>query len=897
MWDLLYNKGDAYSEFPSERITVDSFYDEKRNRPGSFYTRGGCFLKANPQDFDHTFFGILPQEAISIDPAQRKLLETVFEALESAGVPLEKISGSRTGCFVGNFNYDHQLMQYRDPEYPEPYSITGGGVTILSNRVNYVFNLHGPSMTLDTACSSSMYALHHACLALAADDCDGAIVAGSNLILTPESQLFSSNLGAVSPTSRCHTFDASADGYARADGIGVLYLKMLSKAVEDGDPIRAVVRGTAVNSNGKTGGISHPSQQGQEMAIRKAYERAGLDPGLTTYVECHGTGTVYGDPLEIAALGEVFAEAKTAADPLLIGSVKTNLGHSEPTSGIAVDLKNGRIKIVTEPTSWPDQYSVRRASVNSFGYGGANAHVVLESVESIIPGYHGTKVTKSETETYRNKLECNGSTNDRIIFGEDHSIARKTQLTTSAQSQNTPQSSCDYHYSRGPDGGVPRRTQFLLVFSAHNERTLLANIAAVDVLGQASADTTVTDAGISQPATTAIQMAIVDLLKDWNIEPSVTLGHSSGEIAAAYAAGRLTARNAIVIAYLRGLALSHNSQDGTMLAVGITESEFAATVITDHSNVAIACHNSPENLTLSGSTHDVLAIKDTLDNRNIFNRTLATGGNAYHSNHMKSIGPGYEDRIIENGAVALTGQASRMIPFISSVTAKNEGHNAATSQYWRSNLERPVLFRQAVDTMTHTHNVDIIIEIGPHNALRSSLQQISKVTSDVSFPRYLHTLVRDGDSAKDMLNTAGNLFLSGFAIDVSRVNSMFCNNGGCDSSMQRESVIVDLPRYQWQYDEPLFKENRWTREWRLRRHPRHDLLGSRVPGCIRSQQYWRNIIRVKDLPWLSDHIVSQPSGNFRHRWQAEHYSYNPRMCSPLLATCQWPLKLSRNPWK
>ena len=183
-----------------------------------------------------------------MDPAQRKLLETVYEAFESAGVPLEKLSGSKTGCFVGNFNRDHSLKQYHDAEYPEPYSMTGGGDAILSNRVNYVFNLHGPSLTLDTACSSSLYALHLACSAIQNRECDGAIVAASNLILMPDVQIFSSSLGTVSPTSRCHTFDIAADGYARADGIGALYIKRMADAINDRDPIRAIIRGTAVNA-------------------------------------------------------------------------------------------------------------------------------------------------------------------------------------------------------------------------------------------------------------------------------------------------------------------------------------------------------------------------------------------------------------------------------------------------------------------------------------------------------------------------------------------------------------------------------------------------------------------------------------------------------------------------
>lgn len=248
MWDLLQAREDAYRDFPADRLNIDAFYHSESNRPGSLSTRGGCFLKADPRQFDPGFFGISAKEATSLDPAQRKLLEVVYEAFESGGVTLEDLSGSKTGCFVGNFNYDHQLMQFRDTEYPDRYSVTGGGIALLSNRVNYIFNLKGPSLTLDTACSSSMYALHLACVSIQSGECDSAVVGGANLILSPDCQMFSSFLGAVSDTSICHTFDASADGYARADGVGALYIKRLSQAMKDNDPIRAVIRGTAVNA-------------------------------------------------------------------------------------------------------------------------------------------------------------------------------------------------------------------------------------------------------------------------------------------------------------------------------------------------------------------------------------------------------------------------------------------------------------------------------------------------------------------------------------------------------------------------------------------------------------------------------------------------------------------------
>ena len=248
LWEFLISNEDAYRDVPADRFHVNAFYHERRGRAGSVYSRGGCFLSDDPYNFDHKFFGINPHEASSMDPAQRKLLETVYEAFEAAGAPLETVSGSKTGCFVGSFNRDFQMTQYNDSEYPEPYSTTGCGDAIVSNRINYIFNLKGPSLTIDTACSSSLYALHLACCAIQKGDCDAAIVAGSNLILSPDAQLFASSLETISPTSRCHTFDIAADGYARADGIGALYIKRLEDAIKDSDPIRAIIRGTAVNA-------------------------------------------------------------------------------------------------------------------------------------------------------------------------------------------------------------------------------------------------------------------------------------------------------------------------------------------------------------------------------------------------------------------------------------------------------------------------------------------------------------------------------------------------------------------------------------------------------------------------------------------------------------------------
>ena len=325
-------------------------------------------------------------------------------------------------------------------------------------------------------------------------------------------------------------------------------------------------------------------------------------------------------------------------------------------------------------------------------------------------------------------------------------------------------------------------------------------------------------------------------------------------MAAAYAAGILTARNAIVIAYLRGVVVNHNPNDGSMLAVGITEESLAKILERKHADVAIACYNGPENLTVSGDSDEITVVKEELEDQKRFVRKLATDGNAYHSSHMKAVGPEYENEIIHSHAEASSPRALQTIPFISSVTTEELEMTPLGAHYWRANLESPVLFHQAIDNIVHNYNVDILIEIGPHSALRSALKQIAKTTPDIHFPDYIPTLVRESDGVSDLLNTAGNLFMKGYPVDLLTINSVETRKKS-GYSFNQGSIIVDLPRYQWQYEKSLFYENRWTREWRLRSHARHDLLGSRIPGGVASQPMWRNKIRIKDVPWLSDHCI------------------------------------------
>jgi acyl transferase domain-containing protein len=345
---------------PASRFNIDAHYHSNNERPGSFNVMGGYFLNSSLQEFDPVLFGISPVEAMWMDPQQRKLLEVVYEAFESAGVTMSEIAGTKTACFVGSFTADFQQMAFKEPWFRHSYAATGVDPGLISNRISHVFNLNGPSIVVNTACSSSVYAVHNACNALRNHECSGAVVGGTNLVLTVDQHMNTAKLGVLSPTSTCHTFDASADGYGRADAVGAVYLKRLSDAVRDGDPIRGVIRSSAVNSNGKVPavGITHPNLEGQAAVIRHAYVRGGnLDPRLTGYFECHGTGTAVGDPLEVHAVAKAMNENRLPGkEPLLIGAVsilpgraedscsrrekvKTNIGHSEAASGLSALIK------------------------------------------------------------------------------------------------------------------------------------------------------------------------------------------------------------------------------------------------------------------------------------------------------------------------------------------------------------------------------------------------------------------------------------------------------------------------------------------------------------------------------------------------------------------------------
>ncbi|OTB01304.1 hypothetical protein M426DRAFT_14612 [Hypoxylon sp. CI-4A] len=925
LWDFLVHKKSAQGVVPPNRFNIQGFHDKGHDRAGILSGNGGYFLADDPREFDSSFFGINNVEATYMDPQQRKLLEVVFECFENAGVPLSRMSGSNTGVYVGNFTHDHYVAQLRDPDDIHRYHASGIGATMLANRISHAFNLHGPSITLDTACSSTMYSLHIASMALKAGECDGAIVAGTNLIMSPQTQIATAKAGILSPASACRTFDTLADGYGRAEGVNAVYLKRLSTAVRDMDNIYAIVRGTAVNANGHTPGITLPSADQQEAVIKTAYERAGLDFADTDYVECHGTGTAVGDRVEIEALGRCIG---SRSNPLMVGSVKTNLGHSEAASGltsvikVALALQRGlipptqgvktlnpklklgelNIRVVTEVEYWPK--TCRRASINSFGYGGANAHAILESPESYLGTTSIGEFLSSRQECHPRKqplvllpvsAKSAGSLNSRVaqvsqiarrsdpitleklahtLTGRrSHMEARSFILAKSLEDGTTWLSESKQAKYSGPLHHVPIAFIFTgqgaqyagMAKGLLQHKICLSTFRYLDdvlrslpphhvpkwtiegTIRDSSKTSDINDAALSQPLCTAIQIALIDLLSSWGINATNVIGHSSGEIAAAYAAGIHSAAEAILVAYFRGIAVKGLQAKGAMMAVEIGHENLKQPM----AGVEVACFNSPSNITLSGSPTSIMDIRDELESLQIFCRILETGGRAYHSFMMKEAGERYQLLITPYLGNSKYSEPRRHASKMHSSVWYNGDRPAILdsstdmAQYWRDNLEKPVQFNGALSKLISGHKFHLI-EIGPHPALKSSIQQI-KISAGYSVDDlpYSSTLQRKQDAHTSVMTLAGTLFLHHHELNWEKVNDI--SPGG---------LVPNIPPYPWDYSKGLFwYESRSSIEMRNRKYARHELLGSQRGSGNGIDWSWRNIIRLDEIPWVRDHKV------------------------------------------
>ncbi|KAI4940246.1 Type I Iterative PKS [Alternaria arbusti] len=956
LWQMLVEKKSARTEVPPDRFNVDAFYNPDGDRFGTYNNRGGHYLAEDVSLFDAPFFSISPAEAMAMDPMQRLLLEVTYEALENSGTPLARVSGSQTSCYVGCFTKDYEEMQRRDMELAPKYQSTGASQTMLSNRLSYFFNLKGPSVSIDTACSSGLVAVHLACQSLRTGESSMAIAGGSNLILSPDIQIEMSDMHFLSPDSISHAFDDRANGYARGEGVGAIILKPLDLAIRDNDPIRAIIRGTAASSDGRTPGITMPSKDAQVDLIRSAYRAAGIDVSETGYFEAHGTGTAAGDPIESGAIGEVFATSRphrisaTTEEvvPLSIGSVKTNMGHLEGASGIAglikavlsvekgmiapnlwfergnpaIDFEGWRVEVPTEPKEWPLD-GLRRASVNSFGYGGTNAHVILDDAHHFLQRYHRSArhrrndsgfvspmSDESFSNTPRSRLFLQSANDERglVQMGQDLSkhlqrqdvfneeqlldnlaytlCERRSQLFYCAAIVATDKADLQTRLQEvrpsSASGAVPPRIGFIFtgqgaqwwgmgrellhypVFRKSLQRcesvvtSLGAEWSLIEELSKEKSNSRVNEATFSQPLCTALQVALVDLLASWNIRPQRVVGHSSGEIAAAYATGALSLESAMTVAYFRGLLspkVKSMGLEGRMMAVGLSEDD-AKTEIAELADglgkAIVACVNSPRGVTISGDVAAIENLQKALETKGVFARLLQVD-TAYHSHHMQAIAEEYLARLQET-KVATIKTNGRMTMY-SSVTEDVINPDQLGADYWVSNLVGSVRFSGALaklctsDSQDGKNAVDILLEVGPHALFKLPVKEILDATFDQKPQiQYLSTLIRNKPADITALEAAGQLFAHGYPIDLHAINFP-------TEPKQPLSVLTDLPQYPWNHTRRYWWESRLSRDYRFRQFGRTDILGAPVNDWNPMEPRFRNFMRLREQPWLRDHVV------------------------------------------
>lgn len=1029
---------------------------------GTTNTERGYLLDENPRHFDAKFFSISPGEAEVIDPQQRILLEVVYEAIESAGLTVNKLSGSDTSCYVGIMCQDFFTVQAQDHLSVPKYAVTGIAASNASSRVSYFFDWHGPSMTIDTACSSSMVCINEAVNALRSGTSRVAIACGTNLLLAPFMYVSLSNVGMVSPTGRCHMWDERADGYSRGEGVGAVVLKTLSAAIEDGDDILCVIREIGLNHDGRTKGLTMPSAEAQSALIRDVYKRAGLDPTLKSdrcqYFEAHGTGTPAGDPKEASALDQSFFPDHDVADgELLVGSIKTIIGHTEGTAGIAGILKAALavknsivppnllfnklnpalepftkfLRIPTECEPWPEvpDGQPRRASINSFGFGGANAHCIIESYEPqkrsqgpienghaninesttvnglAANGYHSyTLETNGDlangvsdmisdgvngvTEQVANEnihsgieeeagidATTNGVHHNGTSFSTNGSEAISNGLTSGDDTAETPEESAE------PEPASPE-TMIPLVFSAESLKSLIALLestllfldknprvhlpslaytlstrrsalslrlpiyaASADQLRQKSQEKlgsdsntshsvaalstppsilgiftgqgaqwaamgaklfsanplardtldrldaslaalplyhrpnwtlaevlspdskySVAEAAISQPICTAVQIVLVDLLRTAGVKLKAVVGHSSGEIAAAYATGYLSAQDAIRVAYYRGffakLAAGPYGEKGGMVAAGtdMEDAEDLCQVDDMVNRLSVAAHNSPKSVTLSGDIDAVKLAQDVFEDEQKFARTLRVD-TAYHSLHMQRCAEPYLKAMREVGIQLLIPDTKIDAPrwfssvFDAEMTTELAVEKGLDGQYWIDNMVRPVLFYPALKTTLSNSETafNFALEVGPHPALQGPVKEcIQDITrQDIS---YSGTLKRGADDVEAFADALGSLWanfgpnhvdLGGFQkMSLSDVNTKL-----------DPAFATTLPNYPWNHEVEYWVESRKSKLHTAGPGEFHDLLGLREPDDLAGEPRWRLTMSANDLKWLAGHTL------------------------------------------
>jgi myxalamid-type polyketide synthase MxaE and MxaD len=765
-WRLLESGADAISEVPPNRWDVGSL---------GAAGRWGGFLEGLDA-FDAEFFGISAREAPHVDPRQRLMLEVAWEALEDAGVPPPSLAGSATGVFVATLSNDYDSLMSRNYRLFESFTGAGTANAIVANRVSYFLDVTGPSIAIDTACSGSLVALDLACRSLRRDESSLALAGGVSVNLLPGGDVFFAAAGALSPTGRCHVFDRDADGIVRSEGAGLVVLKRLDRAIADGDRVYAVIRGSAVNHDGRSNGIMAPNGLAQEAVLREAYRQAGVSPGAVQYAEAHGTGTALGDAIEVRALAAVLADGRPAGRACMLGSVKSNLGHMEAAAGIAGVIKTAlalahrripatlhianRSALLEEagfplylPTRlecWPYPDEKLIAGVSSFGFGGSNAHVVLEEAPATATRPTGGRsmylltVSAASTEAlrelqlrYREHLQANPDDVADVCYTaavrRSHHGIRTAVAGTSADeicAQLGVQAGSMLVGGPIAFAFSGQGTQWLgmglsLLECEPAARAVLEECDAllrerwrwslIDLLRAPAAESRLRENSVAQAVIFAVQVAQAALWRTWGVQPDVVFGQSLGEIAAAHCAGALTLSDAIEVVYRRSLLMDTLVGRGRTAVVGLGPAQTELAIGAFAGAVTLAGHTGPNTSLVSGDTEAVARLVEDLSAREIFCRQIEDVEIAFHGPQMAPISLELERALsgLVPGAVKLR--------FLSTVTGGELAETRLDGGYWARNLRDPFrvgdAIRQAIAVGCRT-----FVEIAPHAVLGGAIR-------------------------------------------------------------------------------------------------------------------------------------------------------------------------------
>ena len=866
-WRFLGARGDAIAEIPRDRFDLGHYYDEHPATPGRVMTRWGGFLE-NLEGFDAGFFGMSPREAERLDPQQRLLLETAWEALEDAGQDVEALEGSKTGVFVGQWLSDFEARLFADPELVDFYMTTGSGRYASSGRLSYLLGLRGPSLTLDTACSSSLVAVHMAARSIRNGESELALAGGVNVILQPHISVAYSQSRMMAPDGRCKFGDASGDGYVRSEGAGLVVLKSLTAARAAGDRIYAVIRGSAVNNDGRSSGsMGTPSRVGQEELLRQAYRDARVTPGEVGYIEAHGTGTRAGDPVELGALGAVLAEGRASETRARVGSVKTNFGHTEGAAGIAGLIKATLclhhqaipaslhcrqlnptipwdqlpVQIALQHEPWPADVRRRIAGVSAFGIAGTNAHVVLEGVD--LEDQHTTGASDAPVmlplsarsdEALRavaaqysalaadpdasvadicwNAAIRRSALEQRAVFVAPSRTALHEALETFAAGGNAT--------AYGVRHGKGTRPKVAFVIPGQGAqwtgmaRQLLARapvfldaMRACDVAaqpymswdGNASSllEQLQLDPGdaryrldridVIQPALVAMAIAYAKWLESVGVTPDAVIGHSMGEVGAAYLAGVLDLNQAMRIICRRSALMRETSGRGAMAMVELSMADAEARIGARRVSVSVAVSNSPTSTVISGDPVVVREILTECERDGVFCRLVKVDV-ASHSPQMD----GPSTRL----AAELVGlpHSTTAMPVYSTVLARVASGSEFDAAYWGRNMRQPVRFTDTVAKLLED-GITVFVELGPHPLLMPAVQQTAqhRGTSGVTA---IACGRRDESEQATLLAAVGNLWAAGVRVDW--------------KALLPRSAHLSLPTYPWQ------RERYWVRQAQAR---------------------------------------------------------------------------------